>query len=95
VVLNQVINEHVHVNQYDLLHFGSNHNKNILKIKGEYIKAEEIVQNKPSTRICLPYFDSGYFRMYIFDSASNIVCHLKDINKLCNINYKSRPPHGF
>ena len=42
IVLNETINEHIHVNQYDLQHLQDYNEVSIISIKGEYIKADEI-----------------------------------------------------
>ena len=65
MVLNERINETVHVNIYDI---ATGYVKKVIKISGEYVKAEECSQNEMGTRYCLPYFDSGYYKFIIFDN---------------------------
>lgn len=38
-----------------------------IPIEGEYVKADEIVQDENGERYCLPYFDQGRFNILIFD----------------------------
>jgi len=62
--LTEVEDEIMYIAEFDL----NTHAKYIIKeIKGNYVKADCIVQNETGTRFCLPYFNGGRFKLYIFD----------------------------
>lgn len=51
------------------------------------IKAEDkiiagmITQNDKGTLYCLPYFDSGLFKIRIFDRENEELCQVDDLNE--------------
>ena len=69
-VLTEVEDEHIHIVHFNLRTKEKTH---IKEIKGEYVKADEIIQNEnergqsKETRYCLPYFQDGRFKLYIFN----------------------------
>ena len=92
VVLTEKLNEIVHVHTYDLATGATGH---VIKITGIYVKCDSISQNDKGTQYCLPYFDSGFFNLIIFNNDAEITHRLKNINKMIGIDIKSRPSHWF
>ena len=49
-------------------------------IKGELIKVLEVVQDSDGQTYCLPYYDSGIFKIRVFNGESDNIAELLDIN---------------
>ena len=43
----------------------------------------------------MPFFDSGYFKIIVFDEENNNLDNITDINEKLGINNRSIPPDGF
>ena len=50
------------------------------EIQGEIIKAMEVVQDLSGQTFCLPYLDTGNFKIRIFNKKNSCIDHLEDIN---------------
>ena len=81
-----------HIREYELR---SGTCKLIKVIEGSYIKCEEVVGNATGTKFALPYFDSGIYKLYIFDNYNQEILHIQNINELLGIDYRSQPPKNL
>ena len=45
----------------------------------------EVVQDLSGETFCLPYFDTGNFKIRIFNKTNDSIDHLEDINDRLNI----------
>ena len=75
-----------HIREYDLFNGSC---KLIKIIQGSYVKCEEVVGNTGGTKFALPYFDSGTFKLYVFDNNNKELLHIQNINELLGIDYRS------
>jgi len=62
-------------------------------LKGEYIKAKEVIQNSDASLFCCPYFDNGTFRLLVFDKDR--VHRDFNINQAIKMDTKTRPNDNF
>ena len=54
------------------------------------IKAFMPDQNSEGKLYCLPYFDSGLYKMRIFDRENEQICQVDDLNEQLGISQKQR-----
>lgn len=52
-----------------------------LTIEGKNIKADELVQDSAGQVFCMPYCDSGHFKVQIFDKLGSQIDSIEDINE--------------
>ena len=50
-------------------------------IQGELIKVTEVVQDLDGLTFCLPYYDSGIFKIRVFNTECDKIAELLDINQ--------------
>jgi hypothetical protein len=61
--------------------------KDTITINGlDTIKAFQVVQNAKGNRYCLPYFDSGKFKIRVFSKMKMEICQVDDLNKQLGIS---------
>jgi hypothetical protein len=54
--------------------------------KGFLIKADSIAQDPGGKIYCLPYYDSGIFKLRVFDRKDENICDLSNINSMIKIS---------
>jgi len=40
----------------------------------------------------VPYFDTGVYSLFLFDNSNEEIAHIKNINAILGIDYRSKPP---
>ena len=66
-----------------------------IQVEGQFLRADEIVQNKEGNIFCLPYYDNGLFKIHFFNQHEDTLDLFEDINEQLGIDEKSRPPVGL
>lgn len=64
-------------------------------VEGEFLRADEIVQNQCGSIFCLPYYDNGFFKILTFSLKDKQLDLFHDINSQIGIDLKSQPPLNF
>jgi len=88
----QVSDEHTIINQYDTL--DENYKISFSHdLKGHYIKAKDVIQDKFGMVFCCPYFDNGVYKLLIFNRFEIISDF--NINEAIDLDDKSRSNDNF
>lgn len=69
--------------------------KQKIQIYGDYLLADEFVQDKSGKVYCLPYFDTGYYKIHLFDQNNDKILRMEKINEMLNIGTDVDPEQGF
>jgi hypothetical protein len=64
-------------------------------IEGDYIKAFDVTQDLTGKTFCLPYFDSGHYKILMIDKDSLNYENIIDLNEKCKIDCNSVPSLNF
>ena len=57
-----------------------------IDFEGEFMLADEIVQNNAGNTFCMPYFDSGQFKVHFFNNENPELDSLDCINSFLKIH---------
>ena len=60
-----------------------------IQVEGQFLRADEIVQNKEGNIFCLPYYDNGFFKILTFSVKEKMLDLFGDINHQIGIDLKS------